>query len=210
MRDHVSGFAMPFEIFELNDYIIRSKDGEVEGYSAQIAMVPELKLGVITLSNIVSAGPRINQIVLGIILPAFDATFRSLGTTWPLPPNPGMYIGTYTDQYGSIYVRQQVPGGPLTLEMGQHWGLRWKGNQLPSQPHTFELAYPPGDLNSCMNVQTEDPLEFVFFHPSSDNRTIQSVTMDIYYERLWTKQSSETPKFIATEQQGKRTRRLSK
>jgi len=47
------GFALPWELYKVGDYMIRTKRGDVFGYASEIIMVPELKLGIIVLSNCV-------------------------------------------------------------------------------------------------------------------------------------------------------------
>jgi CubicO group peptidase (beta-lactamase class C family) len=195
MRDGLSGFAMPWEMYTLNDYVIRVKDGEVAGYSTQVMMVHELKLGVIVLANQFGHSPSIGQEIIGTLLPAFDSVFRYSSNPWPLPPNPTMFLGTYSDSRGSVVVSQQLPGAPLIIELGPgyNFGLRWMGAELPSQPYTFQTYTTPGDLNSCMNIQTGDEYQFAFFQLNSGNTSVVSLTMDIYYQRVWVKQALDSP-----------------
>ena len=50
-RDMQSGFATPFEVYFSNGYTIRMKGGNVDGYSAAMSFVPEIKLGAVFLVN---------------------------------------------------------------------------------------------------------------------------------------------------------------
>ena len=94
--DREGGYATTFELYHIGNYMIRSKRGDVDGYASEIILVPELQLGIVVLASMVEHAQYVAQRLTGMILPAFDAHFRTLGPS--LPPSPfhlSTYVGTY-------------------------------------------------------------------------------------------------------------------
>eukprot|EP01112_Ceratiomyxa_fruticulosa_P009949 TRINITY_DN2612_c0_g2_i1.p1 TRINITY_DN2612_c0_g2~~TRINITY_DN2612_c0_g2_i1.p1 ORF type:complete len:538 (-),score=101.96 TRINITY_DN2612_c0_g2_i1:107-1720(-) len=93
--DGVTLFGTPWEIRFQNSYLVRRKGGNVPGYSALLAVIPELKLSLVSLfSNSISEFD-VSDYAFPILIPAFVSVLQSLQPPVPAIPNPELYIGTY-------------------------------------------------------------------------------------------------------------------
>lgn len=82
----------------LEDYWLRGKKGAVMGYTSQILMVPELKLGVIVLLNSGVGGKVIGvtETIMNIVAPKLKEVLARLAMPPPLPPTldiVGFFVG---------------------------------------------------------------------------------------------------------------------
>jgi len=66
-NDREGGYATTFELYRIGDYMVRSKRGDVDGYASEIVMIPELKVGLVVLSNMVEHAQYIAQRLTGKI-----------------------------------------------------------------------------------------------------------------------------------------------
>ena len=82
--DRMSAFGAPWEIVFSNGYTVRTKDGDLPGYFADFALVPELNLGWAFFLNGDGVSMDLSQEIADIVLPeairgakqAFLDTFR--------------------------------------------------------------------------------------------------------------------------------------
>jgi len=139
--DRESGFALPFELYHLNDYMLRTKLGDVNGYSAQIVLVPELKLGIAVLANKMKDALPYAEAMSGILIPGLDSVMRSFDVP-AIPQDWKRYVGVYT--HGSDAI--EITGSSNALNLvgsGMNNNLKWYSDNL------FQLLPPLGDLESC-------------------------------------------------------------
>lgn len=102
----IVGIEMPWETYlltredlpSLNRYWVKGKDGAVIGYTAQLLVVPDMKLGVAVLLNGGLNGPAADFAVTIVdeLVPVLDGIFKQYQPSPPLPPNPKIYIGNFT------------------------------------------------------------------------------------------------------------------
>ena len=116
--DRQGGFGMTWELYNgPSGYWLRTKRGDVPGYASEIMMVPELKLGIVALSNVVEHAQSAAQAMAQILVPAFDTAdqFRN-PTDNPAPPlDLAAYAGTYSQTFpngGHDYERVVLDGQP--------------------------------------------------------------------------------------------------
>ena len=85
---HAGGFALTWELYDgPSGYWLRTKRGDVDGYASEMIMVPELKLGIVTLSNVVEHAQSAAQALAQILVPAFDTADKfHTPSSDPAPP----------------------------------------------------------------------------------------------------------------------------
>jgi CubicO group peptidase (beta-lactamase class C family) len=177
--DKQSGFATPWELYYLDNYLLRTKRGDVNGYSSAIFMVPEIKLGIVVLTNNWEQSPPYVEAMSGILIPAFDAVFRSVEQIPQTPPNWKDYVGNYSNSEagGSIIVFGNSQNGMNYLSAYSKEGiidasaLEWLGNE-----HLFRMVAPAGDLESCLPRVLDNFYQYVQFVAAPNGR-ITGLTM---------------------------------
>ncbi|XP_003387189.1 PREDICTED: putative beta-lactamase-like 1 [Amphimedon queenslandica] len=93
--DGQSGFGTPWEILFDGNYTIRTKGGNINGYSALFSFIPELHLGINALfSGSVDDGTFAKK-AFDIFLPPFVSFLSDNVPPVPAPPNPNIYVGHY-------------------------------------------------------------------------------------------------------------------
>jgi len=162
--DRASGFAMPFEMTQLGKFLLRLKRGDVDGYASEIVMVPEMKLGLVVLTNIVEHAPPYAQAITKILVPAFENLLSSLAPSPALPPNWNDYVGQYTAQGQVISVSSN--GAYLLIQgAGFDMSLVWiSGNK-------FQIRPTPGDMRVCLDIQTDGDYNVVNFVTNANKVT---------------------------------------
>lgn len=96
--DQQSGFGTPWEMKVLDGHLLRGKGGNINGFSSEVDMVPEMKLGVIALCNYNLDASLFTLGTLEIMIPALKAWMSSSEAEQfrpALPHNVGDYVGTY-------------------------------------------------------------------------------------------------------------------
>eukprot|EP01113_Clastostelium_recurvatum_P024136 TRINITY_DN2880_c0_g1_i1.p1 TRINITY_DN2880_c0_g1~~TRINITY_DN2880_c0_g1_i1.p1 ORF type:complete len:521 (-),score=101.55 TRINITY_DN2880_c0_g1_i1:14-1576(-) len=102
-RDGLAAFGNPWEYsYDQNNTIyIRSKAGELTGFRSQVAIVPEIKLGIFisvttdSLPNDPSSTAYTFPAMSSILIPALFDALEPLQPQNPLPPNWKAFIGLY-------------------------------------------------------------------------------------------------------------------
>ena len=127
-----SGFGTPWEVIFYGNYTIRSKGGNVPGYSALFSYIPELKLSKchcqILCGMLITADTGINALFSGgfdetdftgkayqSLLPALVSYLDQHQPPVPSPPNPELYEGNYIA--GGISVSISSIQGQMLLRL---------------------------------------------------------------------------------------------
>jgi hypothetical protein len=176
--DGESGFALTWEMERLGDYWLHTKMGDVSGYSAEVIMVPELKLGIVVLANLEEHASAPAEAMARILVPAFDALFRNMQPSL-LPPNAARFVGTYVGNATGRSAQVALQAGALTLSLLGGAPLQWLGDST-SRPLLFRVLPPPGDGDSCFDQQTVDFVQTLEFQTDASGAVV-SFTMDIYF-----------------------------
>lgn len=72
--DETTGFGAPWEIFWRKGHMVRSKGGAIDGFRSEIAMIPEMKLGLVILVNTIGVNVDVMaSSAFDILVPAFEA-----------------------------------------------------------------------------------------------------------------------------------------
>ena len=105
--DGQSGFGSPFELVQLKGRLLRTKAGNIAGFSSSLVMFPPLRLGVVALvnGNVDASGFTVSP--MEILMEAFEswqrtAKFTDSASGPQLPPNPDSYLGNYGESEGIL------------------------------------------------------------------------------------------------------------
>ncbi|ETO16381.1 hypothetical protein RFI_20967, partial [Reticulomyxa filosa] len=108
--DMQSAYGSPWEMQVVSGHLVRSKGGNVNGFSASVALVPEMRLGVIGLTNAQIDGSMLTLSNLEILIPAFAgwlATQQSVMSP-NYPTNVQSQLGIYGGSYQLSRIKQSV------------------------------------------------------------------------------------------------------
>uniref|UniRef100_A0A673LKJ7 Putative beta-lactamase-like 1 n=1 Tax=Sinocyclocheilus rhinocerous TaxID=307959 RepID=A0A673LKJ7_9TELE len=107
----------PWEVNEQLGYDIIRKDGDLDGYSASVSLVPRLKLGLVTL--MAGTKPEDEDLVAkaySSLIPAMESAFRDAPRVLIPTPDPVPYIGYFTYSNITFYEINADADGVLSLE----------------------------------------------------------------------------------------------
>ncbi|XP_021325627.1 putative beta-lactamase-like 1 [Danio rerio] len=107
----------PWEVNEQLGYDVIRKDGDLDGYSASISLVPRLKLGLVIL--MAGSKPVDEDLVAktySYIIPAMESAFRDTPRVLIPPPDPTPYVGYFTYSNITFYEIKANADGVLSLE----------------------------------------------------------------------------------------------
>ena len=180
-----NGYGLVWELYREGDYMIRTKRGDVNGYASELIMVPELKLGIVVLANVMEHAQDAAQAMSGILVGAVDAWYRAQDT--PAPPNPDVAFaaGVYAagDGNGEIPVYASETGARLLMG--------WGGIVMVLEPmahdggggRLFQMTPRVGTLEGCSTYLDNDHNQVVRFH--GDGAHAEAVTLDIAWGVRW-------------------------
>ncbi|KTF86165.1 hypothetical protein cypCar_00049657 [Cyprinus carpio] len=107
----------PWEVKEQLDYDVIRKDGDLDGYSASLSLVPRLKLGLVLL--MAGTKPEDEDLVAKVyssLIPAMENAFRDAPPVLIPPPDPVPYIGYFSYSNITFYQIKADADGVLSLE----------------------------------------------------------------------------------------------
>ena len=103
--DGITVWGAPWEMEQLEHFLVRGKGGVIDSYAGFISVVPELELGMNLLISSTSflkgigSGPaasRMTHEIYKILLPVLNQTLLALEGSSSFPVDPKPYIGNYT------------------------------------------------------------------------------------------------------------------
>ncbi|KAG7323562.1 hypothetical protein KOW79_013264 [Hemibagrus wyckioides] len=128
----------PWEVYEQLEYEIFRKDGDLDGYSAVLSLVPHLKLGLVIL--MAGTKPADEDLVTksySYLIPAMERAFRDAPHVLVPPPDPAPYIGFFTYSNMTFYEIKTGSDGVLSL---QQFGPTVDG-MIPLEYNIWRLSY---------------------------------------------------------------------
>lgn len=128
----------PWEVYEQQDYEIIRKDGDVDGYSATLSLVPRLKLGLVIL--MAGSKPTNEDFVAkaySYLIPAMKSAFRDAPRVLIPPPDPDPYVGYFTYSNMTFYEIKAGSEGVLSM---QQFGPEVDA-MVPLKYRTWKLSY---------------------------------------------------------------------
>jgi CubicO group peptidase (beta-lactamase class C family) len=138
-------FGTPWEARFQNGYLLRRKGGNIDGYAAFVAMVPELHLASVVMWNGQVDEFEVADAFLSTALPALSSALSSLQPPPALPPNPAQYAGTYTSQDPPITGVVTVVNNTLVITGDMSLTLNY------ISPSLLSIVAPSGVM-SCLDL----------------------------------------------------------
>ncbi|XP_067382322.1 putative beta-lactamase-like 1 [Channa argus] len=128
----------PWEINEQFGYDVVRKDGDLDGYAATFALVPQLKLGLIVLmAGVRPADKDLVTQAYSYLIPVVENAFRVARRTPRPAPNPAPYIGFFTYKNMTFYEIKVDSDGVLVM---QQFGPK-VDTSAPFKYRTLRLDY---------------------------------------------------------------------
>ncbi|XP_051516481.1 putative beta-lactamase-like 1 [Myxocyprinus asiaticus] len=128
----------PWEVNEQSGYDIIRKDGDLDGYSATISLVPRLKLGLVIL--MAGTKPEDEDLVAkaySYLIPAMESAFRDATRVLIPPPETVPYVGYFTYSNITFYEIKAGTNGVLSMEQ---FGPQ-VDTMVPMKYRTLMLSY---------------------------------------------------------------------
>eukprot|EP01090_Pellita_catalonica_P002207 TRINITY_DN11836_c0_g1_i1.p1 TRINITY_DN11836_c0_g1~~TRINITY_DN11836_c0_g1_i1.p1 ORF type:complete len:499 (-),score=69.96 TRINITY_DN11836_c0_g1_i1:207-1676(-) len=161
--DKASGFAIPFELYWAGHYLIRTKRGDDNGWSAEMVMIPELKLGIIVNVNMVENSAEATQQIINTLIPVVEAAIRIGQGESPQPANWKDYVGTYSNSAAGGSVSISYDGRMLYIS--STIGLQSARLGWDKDTDNFQLLPMLGDQWSCLLTEVEqEQFQWAEFH----------------------------------------------
>lgn len=180
--DRQTGFGTPWEIFYRGNYTIRTKGGNIDGYSAMFSFIPELHLGINALFSGEFDGISFVPAAFDIILPPIVNYLIKLKPKIGFPPDPQVYIGTYS----ALGVEVRIFSNNNVI-YGTNDG---KTNTTMDYKDKNRMQLYPDSLSSCLVSElTASQGEWVYFDPNyksgkSPGFMIPGLYQDVYFKRI--------------------------
>ncbi|KAI4881284.1 hypothetical protein NFI96_032551 [Prochilodus magdalenae] len=128
----------PWEVYDQLEYQIIRKDGELDGYSATLSLVPRLKLGlVILMAGTKPANKDLVAKAYSYLIPAMESAFRDAPHVLIPPPDPAPYVGYFTYSNMTFYEIKAGSEGVLSM---QQFGPE-VDVMVPLKYRTWKLSY---------------------------------------------------------------------
>ena len=151
-RDGRSGMGTPWEMLLVSNYSVRIKGGNLPGYTAALAVVPEVGLSLAATFNGGLDEFAFVAAALGPLLPALELAFEAQRPQPYNPgPTPGDYVGVFALQ-GTTTVVEQLGSGALVWRnsaLGLSLALDWVGSDDVQSLDLFRAAFPDSSF-SCL------------------------------------------------------------
>jgi len=156
----------------------------VSGYASELLMVPELKFGIVVLTNEMEHAAPICVPIANILIPAFDALLASLQTS-QLPPNWEDYTGIYS--YGGINLTvYKNDDSQLAVSSPDYLGP-----DLPFimiSENIFQFIPPKDDPEDCMDQQTNEVIyQLIEFQEDGSGNIVSCTMPGIAWSYVFTK-----------------------
>ena len=182
--DQQTGFGSPWEMEMLKDHFIRGKGGNINGFSSEFDMIPEMKLGVIALANYDLDESMFTLPILEILIPAFKAWMNSMQYEEfvpVLPSNVDDYVGYYFDgelPLFEVYINNQTGNLMMKSSLNDFYGLlTWMGSEVNSG-NSFIYNDLQDDVESCWTITLDAYDKFVMDFVTDESGEVIGVMLD--------------------------------
>jgi len=172
LPDGVNAYGFPYEFAFLQNYWTLSKAGELDGYRSQLAIVPQLKLGVFVSATVDDVpDPTVWTLpTLELLVPVLEALLWKYQPPYYLSPAlAAQVVGVYTDTPDSDTLNVTTYGGVLLLSDLSGGGFIGNLTLLPaiSSPLNARFLLRAADVwsESCRDStdgSDHEIVEFVF------------------------------------------------
>ena len=178
-RDGLSGMGTPWEFISVANYTAAVKGGNLPGYTAVVAAVPDVGLSLAATFN----GGGVDEFVFAhatfaALLPALEAAFAAAAPQPYSPgPSPGDYLGVYTLEGTEVLV-EAGPAGALLWRngaIGVSVALDWVAAD-PVVGDVFRAAFPDSSFSCLMGELEGFKGQYVLFQRDCDTGNVSSTS----------------------------------
>jgi len=181
-RDGASAFGIPWEFAydNISKVYIRSKAGELLGFRSQVAVVPEIQLGIFIAASTDSLPDETSTAytypaLTKILIPAFLRALDRARPAPPFPPNWKAFVGLYRISDGIFNSIDFQVFGNQTRLWGSYVSGTWTGDYVVFTEQidntTFRINLVDGDQLSCRWLDDGEDQEFIYFTLDSTGST---------------------------------------
>lgn len=181
-----TGYGMPWEFEPLDKYWVRNKGANLQGYSTNIALIPELQLGLTITTNLNVDSTQWAMQLLRWLVPKFEHILEPLQSMPARPGNYARYIGKYSpsteialNEHGYLVISKmkglsaEIPLVPSAAE--------------PNNPAILQIYLPQMAL-PCMDYEfTALGYEYVEFKLDSSGKAISFTVPGLMYSDTYTR-----------------------
>jgi len=179
-NDRNTGFALPFELEWYSDFMTKTKRGDVGGFASEIIMVPEIKFGIVALTNEAEHASPIAVQAAEMMIPVMVKVLKALQPSSYLPSNYVDYLGNY-----SLNGTTQ-----FTIGVSHLYKYLLLNDEIPLMMvsnNTFQLIPSKHATTSCFEQEVSELL-YQLIEFQEDNGDIVSATIwGIYYPLVFIK-----------------------
>lgn len=189
--DGTTLFGTPWEMYFHNKtgFLVRRKGGNVPGYSALLAFVPELELSLSILFGGSTSEFDASQAAFDLLLPAFSNLMLRLEyESGPVrqPENNTKYVGQWESEFSTVHI-SVFNGTTLYLRMTGSLGiglfLRIPDWQSAPSSSVLQL-WVPRTIAACFNLELEGYLyQYVIFSDDMSTLTIPGLLPGLTWTR---------------------------
>lgn len=171
----------PWEVYKQLEYEIIRKDGDLDGYSAVLSLVPHLKLGLVLL--MAGTKPTDEDLIAksySYLIPALERAFRDAPHVLVPAPDPTPYTGVFTYSNMTFYeikvgsdgvLLMQQFGPPVHEPIPSEYSM-WRLSYLEERVFkvVFEKGYPCQlkIRNTSVSLESQDKQLFNFYRFSEN------------------------------------------
>ena len=197
--DQQSGFGSPWEMQMLKGHFIRGKGGNINGFSAEIDMIPEMKLGLIALSNYGLDESMFTLPVYEILIPAFKSLMNTMQSS-KFKPNLPKKIDDYVGYYFyedvplfQVFINNKTGNLMVVSDLQGLYGiLTWMGDSVDNG-NTFVYNDLYDDTESCwIKTLSGDDKSTIQFITDSNGNVTGAALYDNYYGYIFPKKNVPT------------------
>lgn len=191
-RDGLSLFGTPWEIVPSSNFLVLSKGGNLPGYTATLALVPDLDLVLSAAWN----GGGLDEIAftaaaMDALLPVVSATFAALAPAPPYtpPPAPEDYVGIYSLTGGGVIDVRFLGGILLWAPSAFGWqvGLDWVVNGDPNLGDVFRVDFPDAAYPCLTGELLALKFQYVTFARNATNGVFATALQGWAPGAVWTR-----------------------
>lgn len=181
-----TGYGMPWEFEPLEKYWVRNKGANLQGYSTNIALIPELQLSLTITTNLNVDSTQWATELLRWFVPQFEDVLEPLQSMPARPGNYARYVGKYEpateialNQYGYLVIKKlrgmdaDIPLVPSAAE--------------PNNPSVLQLYVPQMAL-PCMTYEfLALAYEYIEFKLDSSGKAVSFNIPGLMYSSTYTR-----------------------
>lgn len=195
-------FGTPWEmnVHPNTGYLVRRKGGNVPGYTALLAFVPEIKLSLSVLWSGGTDELGASEQAMDLLLPPLNDMFREMEhateSTWQ-PTNQSVYVGTFQSSnitgpagaaqvfvYKSkLLIKIDVLGVGMYLRVPPGWSSKPRRQVEENSPLTLQM-WVSRTVASCLSLELQASVnQYVVFNEDLSSFSVPGLVPGYVWER---------------------------